>query len=109
MAAYSFKAGYFQTLDLSTPDNVIIDDQLYGRHTITEPVLVELLRSPALARLAGVNQHGISGLLNITPRVTRFEHSVGALLLVRIVGARTDEQVAALLHDISHTASKRSC
>lgn len=75
MAASSFAAGYFQTLD-STPDHVIVDDQLYGRHTITEPVLVELLRSPALARLASVNQHGISGLLNITPRVTRFEHSV---------------------------------
>lgn len=108
MAASAFKAGYFQTLDFSTPDNVTIDDQLYGRQTITESVLVELLRSPALARLAGVNQHGISGLLNITPRVTRLEHSVGALLLVRIVGARIDEQVAALLHDVSHTASTRS-
>lgn len=107
MAASSFAAGYFQTLD-STPDHVIVDDELYGQHTISEPVLVELLRSPALVRLAGVNQHGISGLLNITPRVTRFEHSVGALLLVRIVGARIDEQVAALLHDVSHTASTHS-
>lgn len=99
----TFKAGYFQTLDLSSECQVTIEDQIYGRHTITEPVLVELLRSPALSRLAGVNQHGISGLLNITPRVTRMEHSIGALLLVRHVGADLDEQVAALLHDISHT------
>ncbi|KAH6639931.1 hypothetical protein BKA67DRAFT_587941 [Truncatella angustata] len=98
-----FKAGYFQTLDFSATDQVVVEDQIYGRHTITEPVLVELLGSPALARLAGVNQHGISGLLNITPRVTRMEHSVGAMLLVRHVGARVDEQVAALLHDIGHT------
>ncbi|KAM0815607.1 hypothetical protein AB5N19_01406 [Seiridium cardinale] len=98
-----FKSGHFQTIDFSAEDQVVIDDQLYGRHTITEPVLVELLRSPALARLAGVNQHGISSLLNITPRVTRMEHSIGAFLQVRIVGAEVDEQVAGLLHDISHT------
>jgi HD superfamily phosphohydrolase len=35
--------------------------------------------------------------------VTRFEHSVGAFLLVRTVGASLEEQIAALLHDISHT------
>jgi HD superfamily phosphohydrolase len=32
------------------------------------------------------------------------EHSIGAFLQVRHVGAEVDEQVAALLHDISHTA-----
>lgn len=98
-----FKAGYFQTHGFSRPGQVVVEDQIYGRHTIVEPVLVELLRSPALSRLAGVNQHGISGHLNYTPRVTRLEHSVGAFLLVRHVGASLEEQVAALLHDVSHT------
>ncbi|KAI0123657.1 hypothetical protein BJ170DRAFT_90705 [Xylariales sp. AK1849] len=101
--ASAFKAGHFQTVDFSSADQVIVKDHLYGSHTVTEPVLVELLRSAALSRLAGVNQHGISSLLGITPRVTRFEHSVGAFLLVRHVGAGIDEQIAALLHDISHT------
>lgn len=99
-----FKSGHFQTVDLSPPEQVIIEDQIYGTHTVTEPVLVELLRSPAVARLAGVHQHGISGLLRFTPRVTRMEHSVGAFLLVRMVGGAVDEQVAGLLHDVSHTA-----
>lgn len=100
-----FKSGHFQTIDLwSANDQVIIEDQIYGQFTITEPVLVELLRSPAVARLAGVNQHGISGLLRFTPPVSRMEHSVGAFLLVRLVGGAVDEQVAGLLHDISHTA-----
>ncbi|KAI1840096.1 hypothetical protein JX266_013699 [Neoarthrinium moseri] len=99
----AFKSGHFQTLDFSTAGQVVVDDALYGRHTITEPVLVELLSSQPVARLAGVNQHGISGLLGITPKVTRCEHSVGAFLLVRHVGAGLDEQVAGLLHDISHT------
>ncbi|KAI5928323.1 hypothetical protein F4810DRAFT_189833 [Camillea tinctor] len=97
------KVGYFQTLDLSTEHRVTIKDQIYGSHTISEPVLNELLRSPGLGRLRGVRQHGISALLNFTPSVTRFEHSVGAFLLVRHVGGSLEEQVAALLHDVSHT------
>ncbi|KAI0006432.1 hypothetical protein F4779DRAFT_23049 [Xylariaceae sp. FL0662B] len=99
-----FKAGFFQSLDFSATDRVVIDDQLYGKHTVLEPVLVELLQSRALIRLAEVHQHGISGFLGITPKVTRLEHSVGAFLIVRQVGASVDEQVAALLHDIGHTA-----
>ncbi|KAI1494509.1 hypothetical protein F5X96DRAFT_676458 [Biscogniauxia mediterranea] len=100
----SLKVGVFQTLDLSSNDRVTIQDQIYGSHTVSEPVLNDLLRSPGLARLTGVRQHGISGLLNFTPSITRFEHSVGAFLLVRHVGGSLEEQVAALLHDVSHTA-----
>ncbi|KAI1456099.1 hypothetical protein F4805DRAFT_251142 [Annulohypoxylon moriforme] len=98
------KVGHFQTLDLSAENEAIVQDQLYGRHTISDPVLNELLRSPSLSRLVGVRQHGISSLLNFTPPITRFEHSVGAFLLVRHVGGSLEEQVAALLHDVSHTA-----
>ncbi|KAH8660614.1 hypothetical protein BX600DRAFT_514204 [Xylariales sp. PMI_506] len=100
----TFASGHLQTLDFSNSCQVIIEDEIYGRHIITEPVLVDLLCSTPLIRLKGVNQHGISGLLGITPPVTRLEHSVGAFLQVRMVGAALDEQVAALLHDVSHTA-----
>ncbi|QKX56915.1 uncharacterized protein TRUGW13939_04023 [Talaromyces rugulosus] len=97
------KVGFFQTLESVSEDTVLIRDELYGDHTISEPVLVELLRSPVLLRLIGICQHGVTGLLGLTPRITRFEHSVGALLLVRKVRGSLEEQVAALLHDISHT------
>ncbi|KAI1336729.1 hypothetical protein F5Y15DRAFT_392974 [Xylariaceae sp. FL0016] len=97
------KVGHFQSLDLSAPGSVVIHDRIYGSHTISEPALVDLLRSRALARLIGVRQHGISGFFGITPSITRFEHSVGAFLLVRLVGGSLEEQVAGLLHDISHT------
>ncbi|KAK4113043.1 hypothetical protein N656DRAFT_778559 [Canariomyces notabilis] len=96
--------GYFQTIQYPSADHLIIHDTLYGTHTITEPVLVSLLQSPSLLRLSSVCQHGITGLLGFTPRVTRLEHSIGAFLLVRKVNATLSEQVAALLHDISHTA-----
>ncbi|EED21025.1 conserved hypothetical protein [Talaromyces stipitatus ATCC 10500] len=96
--------GIFQTLESVSEETVIIRDALYGEHQVSESILVELLHSPTLLRLTGICQHGVTGLLGLTPKVTRFEHSVGAFLLVRKVGGGLEEQVAALLHDISHTA-----
>jgi HD superfamily phosphohydrolase len=79
-------------------------DPLYGAVEINEPVLLELMSSQAMQRLRGVLQHGITALIGITPPVTRFDHSVGVLLLVRRLGGSVEEQIAALLHDVSHTA-----
>lgn len=83
---------------------MIIHDRLYGATIITEPVLLDLLKTNALHRLAGVLQHGVSAQVGITSRTSRLEHSIGAMLLVRRLGADLPEQIAALLHDISHTA-----
>ncbi len=58
----------------------------------------------AMQRLRGVLQHGITALIGITQPVTRFDHSVGVMLLVRRLGGSLEEQIAALLHDVSHTA-----
>ena len=82
---------------------MLYDDPVYGRNTIDEPVLLALLASPALQRLKGVMQHGITGLIGVTTPISRYEHSVGAMLLVRRLGAGLAEQIAALLHDVSHT------
>jgi HD superfamily phosphohydrolase len=79
-------------------------DSIYGPVVIDEPVLVALIESAAIQRLQGVLQHGISGLIGITSPLTRFDHSVGVMLLVRRLGASLEEQAAALLHDVSHTA-----
>lgn len=79
-------------------------DPIYGATTITEPVLHDLLAAPAVLRLHHILQHGVTALLDITRRTTRFEHSVGVMLLVARLGGSVQEQIAALLHDISHTA-----
>jgi HD superfamily phosphohydrolase len=79
-------------------------DPVYGSCESMEPVLLDVMESAAMQRLRGVLQHGISGLIGITKPTTRFEHSVGAMLLVRRLGAAVPEQIAALLHDVSHTA-----
>ncbi|KAL1914506.1 uncharacterized protein VTP21DRAFT_8220 [Calcarisporiella thermophila] len=83
---------------------LLIQDPIYGQVRIQDSILVDLIQCRSMQRLKGVLQHGITGLIGITPPVTRFEHSVGAMLLVRRLGASLDEQIAALLHDVSHTA-----
>ncbi|MBN1200930.1 MAG: HD domain-containing protein [Anaerolineae bacterium] len=80
-----------------------LHDRLYGWVDVHEPVLIDLIQSAAVQRLRGVSQHGITGLIGICAPVSRFEHSVGVMLLVRRLGGSLDEQIAALLHDVSHT------
>ncbi|MBN1486049.1 MAG: HD domain-containing protein, partial [Anaerolineae bacterium] len=78
-------------------------DRIYGEFDITEPVILDLLNTQAVCRLKGILQHGITGLIDITRRTTRYEHSLGVMLLVRRMGGDIQEQIAALLHDVSHT------
>lgn len=80
------------------------NDPIYGDVAIEESVLLDLIQSQAVQRLHHVLQHGITGLIGLTSPITRFEHSVGAMLLVRRLGGSIREQIAALLHDVSHTA-----
>jgi uncharacterized protein len=80
------------------------NDPIYGTAEITEPVLLDLLQTDALQRLGQIMQHGITGLIGLTSPVSRLDHSLGAMLLVRRMGGDLPEQIAALLHDVSHTA-----
>lgn len=96
-------AGIFQKHLPSENHTFLIRDELYGETLVHEPVLVELLQSPEVQRLQGICQYGVTSVLGLTPRVTRLEHSVGAMILVRRVGGTIEEQIAGLLHDISHT------
>jgi uncharacterized protein len=79
-------------------------DVIYGPEVIDEVALVELISSSAVQRLKGVLQHGISGLISLTAPISRFDHSMGVMILVRRLGGSLEEQIAALLHDVSHTA-----
>ncbi len=79
-------------------------DRIYGDFEIDEPVLLDLMQTRAMQRLRGVLQHGITGLIGITHPTTRFEHTLGVMWLVRRFGSSLEAQIAALLHDISHTA-----
>ena len=79
-------------------------DRVYGEVAIEEPEILDLIRCPTFQRLKGIRQAGPSALAFPFKNVTRFEHSLGVFLLLRRLGADRREQVAGLLHDISHTA-----
>jgi HD superfamily phosphohydrolase len=80
------------------------DDRVYGGVTIDDPRLLALIDGPTFQRLRGIRQAGPSAFAFPFKTVTRFEHSLGVFQLLRILGADLREQVAGLLHDISHTA-----
>jgi len=82
---------------------VIILDVLYGEFEVDQ-VVEELISSKSMQRLKGIHQAGASYLMNEKWNVTRFDHSVGVMLLVKKLGGSVEEQIASLLHDVSHTA-----
>jgi len=84
---------------------MLIDDRVYGQIEITEPVVIELLSSPSLKRLAGIDQGGYTKPYHQTNQIfSRQEHSIGVYWLLKKYGAPLEEQVAGLIHDISHSA-----
>lgn len=83
---------------------MLIHDRIYGAFDILEPMLIELVHSQPVERLKRINQAGASKYLFPWKNVTRYEHSVGVMLLLRKFRATLTEQIAGLLHDIPHTA-----
>ena len=81
-----------------------LDDTVYGPIDLDDPVLVALIRSAPLERLRGISQAGFPEPYFPGSDHTRFEHSVGVCHLLRRFGAPRAEQVAGLLHDVSHAA-----
>jgi hypothetical protein len=79
-------------------------DRVYGESEIADSALLGLIGAPTFQRLRGVRQAGPSAIAFPFKNVTRFEHSLGVHLLLRRLGASRKEQVAGLVHDISHTA-----
>lgn len=82
----------------------VITDKLYGKIIIEEPVIVTLIQNPSMQRLKGIDQAGFFQPHFRHTKHTRFEHSVGVYYLLRKFGAPLEEQIAGLIHDISHSA-----
>lgn len=81
-----------------------IKDRIYGSFEIRDPLLIDLIKSKPIQRLKGINQFGVPTKYANFESYSRFEHSIGVMLLLRKLGASQEEQIAGLLHDVSHTA-----
>jgi HD superfamily phosphohydrolase len=81
-----------------------INDRVYGEMEVNEPVLVELIEAPSLQRLKGIDQAGYFEPHFPGTAHSRFEHSVGVCLLLQRYQTEIAEQIAGLIHDVSHSA-----
>lgn len=81
-----------------------VDDRVYGTVEITSEAAIELINSKPMQRLKGIAQFGIPDEFYHHKNYSRYEHSVGVMLLLKRLGASEEEQIAGLLHDVSHTA-----
>lgn len=78
--------------------------EIFGKQEIEEQVLQELIESQPVQRLKHIQQSGPQKyFMDITP-ITRYEHSIGVMLLLKQHNASLEEQIAGLLHDVPHTA-----
>lgn len=84
---------------------MIYKDPVYGKFEIIEPVVLELLKSSPVLRLKKITQHGATVYNREYKKriITRFEHCFGVYLLLKRFNASLEEQIAGLLHDVSHT------
>ncbi len=80
-----------------------LNDFLYGNMELPA-VFSDLLNTDVLKRLGGVHQSGAIFLVNPDICHSRLEHAIGVTLLIRTLGGSELEQIAGLLHDVSHTA-----
>jgi HD superfamily phosphohydrolase len=80
------------------------NDPIYGKHEIVEPAILELVACPAMQRLGGVSQAGYFEPFFPGTEHYRLEHSIGVYLLLHKFGAELPEQIAGLIHDVSHSA-----
>ncbi len=79
-------------------------DKVYGEYKKKSLVMSELIASEPMQRLKRLNQFGLPDRYYHLKGFSRFDHSFGVMLLLRYLGAFEEEQIAGLLHDVSHRA-----
>lgn len=83
---------------------MIYNDWIYGEVDITEPVILEIINAKEMQRLKWVDQAWYFEPYFSWWAHSRFEHSVWVYLLLKIYWASLEEQIAWLIHDLSHWA-----
>lgn len=83
---------------------MLVRDRIYGSFKITSPLILKLIHSAPLQRLKKISQLGPPDKYYHEKNYSRFEHSIGVMRLLQMLGASEEEQIAGLLHDVSHTA-----
>jgi len=81
---------------------MIFQDRVYGEIKIDEPAAAAIINAPEFQRLLDIDQCGYFAAHFSGSKHNRFEHSLGVYELLRRYHAPLDEQIAGLIHDLSH-------
>ncbi len=89
---------------------MICQDRIYGEIKIETPVILELINLKSIKRLKEIDQAGYPPLYYNPHSIplselkhNRFEHSLGVYYLLNKFRASLKEQIAGLIHDVSHS------
>lgn len=83
---------------------MMINDKVYSKFEITSQAVLELINTPAFQRIKSVSQFGIPDKYFYINGFSRYDHCLGVYIFLNKLGASEEEQIAGLLHDVSHTA-----
>lgn len=83
---------------------MLIHDRIYGDIKLTSPIICSLIQTKAFQRLKTISQFGIPDEFYHISGYSRYEHSLGVYILLNRLRASEEQQIAGLLHDLSHTA-----
>lgn len=78
---------------------------IHGTLVVEDPLAIELIESAPMQRLKNIRQYGTTDYLYpVLKPYSRFTHSLGVYYILKKFGLSRKEQIAGLLHDVSHTA-----
>lgn len=84
----------------------IQDDKIatpYGTFPVKERVIFDLIQSAAFQRIRHIHQYGVMRWIRNAKEYSRYSHCLGVWAILRRFNAPLNEQIAGLLHDVSHT------
>jgi hypothetical protein len=68
-------------------------ETFYGTLDVEEPILIELIHSPAVQRLKEINQYGVAYFTTHREKYTRYDHSIGVFAILLIKYGYTINQI----------------
>lgn len=83
---------------------MIHEDLIFGRAVIEDPLAVKIISNSEFQRLKKIICQGVPGKYYCFRGFSRYDHSIGVYLILKKLNADYREQIAGLLHDISHKA-----
>jgi uncharacterized protein len=79
-------------------------DHIFGKTLINDPLVTRIIENPEFQRLKNLVCQGVPDKYYCNKGFSRYDHSIGVYLILKKLNADYNEQIAGLLHDISHKA-----